>query len=139
MDYTVSTKQSEIKRSWHVVDVKDQILGRIATKIALLIMGKTKPYFVRHLDCGDYVVVLNTSLVKVTGNKAKQKTYDSFSGYPGGRKSHTFEDVLSLNPERIIREAVAGMLPKNKLRDQMLKRLFVYKDEKHPYKSKFIS
>ena len=100
------------------------------------LMGKNKPYFVPNLDCGDYGIGINEAKIKVTGNKAKQKIYDSFSGYPGGRKKHTFQEILIQNPKRIIYEAVAGMLPKNKLRDQMLKRLYVYKDENHPYQNK---
>lgn len=134
---TLPTKLSEIRREWHLFDVKDKILGRIATEIAQKLLGKGKPYFTKHLDCGDYVVVTNITSIKVTGNKAKQKIYDNFSGYPGGRKEHTFEEVLKTKPERIMYEAVAGMLPKNKLRDQMLKRLYIYKDDKHPYQSKF--
>src|SRR3989338_2172998 len=134
---TLPTKQKDIKRDWFLFDAKDQILGRLATGLAQNLMGKNKPYFIHNLDCGDHVVVINASRIKVTGNKAKQKLYDSFSGYPGGRKKHTFDDILNQNPQRIIREAVSGMLPKNKLRDQMLKRLYVYKDDNHPYQAKF--
>lgn len=136
---TISTKAKDIKRMWHLIDVDGQILGRISTNIAHKLMGKSKPYFVRNLDCGDYVVVINAPKVKVTGNKIKQKIYDSFSGYPGGRKKHTFEYMVSTNPERIIYEAVSGMLPKNKLRDSMLKRLYIYKDSNHPYTAKIKS
>jgi len=133
---TLPTRQQDIKRNWHLFNVKDQILGRIASQMAQKLIGKNKPYYVSHLDCGDHVVVINASQVKVTGNKAKQKLYDSFSGYPGGRKKHTFEQILRQKPERVIYEAVSGMLPKNKLRDQMLKRLYIYKDDNHPYQNK---
>jgi large subunit ribosomal protein L13 len=136
MKLTQATKGREIKREWHHVDVKGAILGRIATEIALYLMGKSKPYYISNLDCGDYVVVTNATHVKVTGKKASQKIYDAYSGYPGGRKEQTFATVRANHPERIIQEAVAGMLPKNKLRDSMLKRLYVYPDESHPYKDK---
>jgi large subunit ribosomal protein L13 len=139
MNFTRPTKISDIKREWHLIDVKGQILGRVATGISQKLIGKGKPYFVRNLDCGDYVIVINAGMVKVTGNKAKQKIYDAYSGYPGGHKKHTFADLLVKNPQRIINEAVRGMLPNNNLRDQMLKRLFVYKDSNHPYQSKLKS
>lgn len=133
---TPSTKVSEIQRSWHHVDMNGQILGRSATVIARHLMGKTKAYYVPYLDCGDHVVVTNASLVVVSGNKENTKTYERFSGYPGGLKRKTFIKVRAENPIRIIQEAVAGMLPKNKLRAAMLKRLYVYPDEKHPHGSK---
>lgn len=139
METTFPTTISQIRRGWHLVDVKGEILGRIATSIAQKLMGKSKPYYVRNLDCGDYVVVLNAGKVKVTGSKNTQKMYDSYSGYPGGRKKYPFGELITKNPQRIIYEAVAGMLPKNKLRDAMLKRLFIYQDDKHPYESKFKS
>jgi len=131
------TKKSEIKRGWHLLDAKNQILGRLATKIAQLLMGKNKPYFVRHLDCGDYVVVVNAKEVKVTGKKEKQKQYYRYSGYPGGLKKETLEHLRRRFPEKIIIEAVKGMLPQNKLKDKMLGRLFVFADDNHPYKDKF--
>ncbi len=134
---TKPTKAKEIIRSWHLVDAKEAILGRTSTRIANLIMGKGKPYFAKNLDCGDYVVVINAVNVKVTGNKEKAKTYTRYSGYPGGLRSARLEEVRAKNPNKIITHAVSGMLPKNKLRDQMLKRLYVYADEKHPYGEKF--
>ena len=134
-NFTKPTSIADIKRNWHLIDVKDQILGRISTQIASLLIGKRKPYFTPNLDCGDYVVVINAQKVRVTGAKAKQKTYDRFSGYPGGRKALTFEYVLNKNPNRIIEEAVKGMLPKNKLRASQIRRLYVYKDTDHPYQS----
>lgn len=131
------TKISDIKREWHLIDAKGQILGRLATVMAKLLMGKNKPYFVRHLDCGDYVVVINAALIKVTGKKEEQKKYLHFSGYPAGLKAESLSQVRQKNPTRIITEAVKGMLPQNKLRDSMLTRLYVYADNEHPYQDKF--
>lgn len=136
MNYTKATKIKEVRRAWHIVDVKDQILGRVATRIAKLLMGKNKPYFVKNLDCGDYVVVENAAAVHVTGKKASQKLYMRYSGYPGGLKQKPFEEVLKIDPARIIREAVSGMLPQNKLRASFLKKLYVFPDDNHPYKNK---
>ena len=134
--FTKPTKAGDIKRLWYFFDAKDKILGRISTEIAKSLIGKDKPYYVSYLDCGDYAVVVNAKLVAVSGKKEKQKVYDRFSGYPGGRHIKTLTEVRSNNPARIITEAVAGMLPKNKLRATMLKRLFVFADENHPYKNK---
>ena len=134
---TESTKLSDIKRSWHLIDVKDAILGRISTDIARILMGKSKPYYVSNLDCGDYVVVINAKEIKVTGKKESQKKYSRFSGYPGGYKEEFFVDLMKRKPQEIIKYAVLGMLPQNKLRDRMLLRLFVFAGEKHPYADKF--
>lgn len=134
--HTTSTKSGDIKRNWHLIDLKNQILGRAATKIANLLMGKSKPLFVHYLDCGDYVIVINTLQVKVTGKKADQKLYSHYSGYPGGLKNKPYKQVMIEDPAKIIRQAVFGMLPKNKLRDSMLKRLYIYTDDKHPYEDK---
>lgn len=133
---TKPTKISEIKRAWHHFDAKDQILGRSATGIAALLMGKGKSYFAKNMDCGDYVVVTNAQFVKVTGNKELAKVYTSYSGYPGGLKKQRLEEVRTKKPTQIIRHAVSGMLPKNKLRDSMLKRLYIYANDKHPYEEK---
>lgn len=137
MKLTDATKAKDIRRAWHLIDVKGEILGRIATKIVPLLMGKGKPYYVPYIDCGDYVVVINATGVAVTGKKAKQKLYMRYSGYPGGLKKKTFVQVLVEDPTRIVKEAVSGMLPQNKLRDSMLKRLYVFAEEKHPYEDKF--
>jgi len=134
---TVPTKQKHILRLWYQFDVKNKILGRISTEISKRLIGKSKPYYVPYLDCGDYVVVTNAGKIQVTGNKFKDKTYMNYSGYPGGLRKKTYREIYEVNPERIIREAISGMLPKNKLRASMLKRLFIYKDENHPYKNKF--
>ena len=137
MTKTKSTKAKDIKREWYLVDVKEKILGRLATKVARLLIGKAKPYFVPYLDCGDFVVVINAKKVRVTGKKEEQKIYTRYSGYPGGLKKETLGHLRERKPEEIIRRAVSGMLPKNKLRKQRLKRLFVYAAGKHPYDKKF--
>ncbi len=136
-DATVSTKLSEIKRSWHLFDAKGKILGRISSEIAKALIGKSKPYFVSNLDCGDYVVVINASEVKVTGNKEVQKRYSRNSGYPGGYREETLMELRRRNPTDIIRFAVLGMLPQNKLQDRMLTRLFIFKGADHTYNDKF--
>ena len=137
MNQTKPTKISEIKREWHLIDVKDKILGRVASDIALLLMGKSKSNFVRNLDCGDFVVVINASQVKVTGRKESLKKYFRHSGYPGGFKAETLSELRIRNSREIIKKAVSGMLPQNKLKAKMLKRLYVFKQEEHNYKDKF--
>lgn len=138
MNTTKPTKQSEIKREWHLIDVKDQILGRSASEIAQFLMGKAKTNFVRNLDMGDYVVVINAKFVKVTGKKETQKKYYRHSGYPGGFKVETLQELRTKNPTEIVRHAVSGMLPQNRLRALMLKRLYVFEGEEHNYKDKFV-
>lgn len=137
MKQTKSTKLKEIKREWHLIDVKGKILGRTASDIALLLMGKAKPNFVRNLDLGDYVVVINAKEVKVTGNKETKKNYYRHSGYPGGFKKATLAEVREKKPVEIIKHSVSGMLPQNKLKATMLKRLFIFSEEEHNYKDKF--
>lgn len=134
---TQPTKLNNIKRVWHLIDLKDQILGRVATKIAVILMGKNKPYFVRNLDCGDYVVVINANAVAVTGKKEEKKVYIRHSGYPGGFKSETLKELRGRKPEDIIIHAVKGMLPDNRLKDRMLTRLFVFPGNEHSYQNKF--
>lgn len=135
---TKPTSASEIQRAWHLVDVKDKILGRISTEIAVKLMGKSKPYYVKNLDCGDFVVVTNAKYVKVTGKKEKDKTYGNYSGFPGGLKEKALWQVRAEKPTEIIRHAVLGMLPKNKLRDRLMTRLYIYSEADHPYKNNFI-
>lgn len=135
---TTATKQAELTHEWHLIDVENQTLGRISTKIAHELMGKSKPNFVRNLDCGDYVVVINAKAVKVTGKKEEQKVYARHSGYPGGFSSETLKELRARKPEDVIRHAVKGMLPDNKLRDRMLKRLFVFEGAEHTYADKFV-
>jgi len=130
---TYSPKVSEIKREWRVIDATDQVLGRLATRVARLLMGKHKPTFSRNLDVGDYVVVINAEKVRVTGNKAKQKVYYRHSGYPGGLKSITYDKLMQTNPTRVIEHAVEGMLPHTRLGARMMKKLRVYVGEAHPH------
>lgn len=137
MKRTKVTKAKEIKRTWHLIDAKGKILGRLATQIAKILMGKDKPYYVANLDCGDYVVVINAADVEISGRKRKQKLYRRHSGYPGGFKEMTFGKMMERDPRKIIRQAVSGMLPKNKLRDRRLARLKIFVDDKHPYGDKF--
>jgi len=135
MAKTYSPKASEIEREWHLIDASDKVLGRLSTQIANLLMGKHKPIFSRHLDTGDYVVVINAEKVRVTGNKAKQKLYYRHSGYPGGLKSISLEKMMETRPARVIEHAVKGMLPHNRLGAEMLKKLRVYVGDAHPHQA----
>ena len=132
---TYATKESDIKREWHVIDASGKILGRMATQVASLLMGKHKPMFSPNLDTGDFVVVINADKIRVTGNKAKQKLYHRHSGYPGGLKSISLEKMLQTNPTRVIELAVKGMLPHNRLGAKMIKKLKVYVGDTHPHLS----
>ena len=131
-----ATKKSEIERKWHLLDAKGQVLGRLASKITSLLLGKNKPYFVKNLDCGDHVVVINAKEVVLTGRKEKQKIYTSYSGYPGGLKKTSVAQLRSIHPERIIERAVLNMLPKNKLRALWLKKLHIFAGTEHLYQDK---
>ena len=130
---TYSTKASDIKREWHVFDASGKVLGRLATQVASLLMGKHKSIFSPNLDTGDFVVVINADKVRVTGNKAKQKVYYRHSGYPGGLKSINLEKVMQTNPTRVIEHAVKGMLPHTRLGASMIKKLRVYAGDTHPH------
>ena len=132
---TFSLKNSEVSRDWVVFDASGKILGRFATKIADKLRGKDKPTFTPHVDGGDFVVVINADKVKVTGNKAEQKKYYKHSLYPGGLKEKSYKEVLENNPERIIENAVKGILPKNKLGKSMIKKLKIYSGSEHPHES----
>jgi large subunit ribosomal protein L13 len=118
----------KVGAQWFVVDAKDQVLGRLATKVARMLIGKDKPSFTPYLDSGDHVVVINANQIKMTGNKVEQKMYYSHSGYPGGLKEVPAKRVRETKPEWVVREAVLGMLPKNKLRARRAKKLRVYRD-----------
>jgi large subunit ribosomal protein L13 len=130
---TFSAKPDQIEREWYVVDAADQTLGRLATRVARILRGKHKPIYTPHLDCGDYVIVVNAEKVNVTGRKLDQKMYYRHSGYPGGFKSISLGDQLQKHPERVIQAAVRGMLPKTKLGRQMSKKLKVYAGPEHPH------
>jgi large subunit ribosomal protein L13 len=130
---TYSVKAGEIQHEWFVVDARDQVLGRLATRIASVLRGKHKPTFSTHLDVGDYVVVVNARDVRLTGRKAEQKEYFRHSGYMGGERLIPFRTMISKHPERVIERAVKGMLPKNTLGRQMAQKLKVYAGEEHPH------
>jgi len=130
---TYAVKASEIERSWFVVDATDQTLGRLATRIATLLEGKHKPIYSPHLDTGDHVVVINAAKVKVTGNKLLQKSYYRHSGYPGGLRATSYEELLTKRPERAIELAVKGMLPHNRLGRKLIGKLKVYAGAEHPH------
>ena len=132
---TYSLKKEEVQRNWFVVDATDRVLGRVATKIADKIRGKDKTTFTPHTDGGDYVIVINAEKIKVTGSKRNNKIYYRHSLYPGGLKSQTFKELNKKNPERIIEEAVKGMLPKNKLGKSMIKKLKVFQGPNHDHES----
>src|SRR6058998_3896824 len=129
---TYATKQSEITRSWRVVDADGATLGRLATEVAAILRGKHKPSFSPHLDTGDPVIVVNAAKVRVTGNKLQAKKYIRHSGYPGGLRSETLEQLLARRPEEVVRRAVRGMLPRNRLGEQMSRKLHVYAGAEHP-------
>ena len=130
---TYSAKQEDIKRSWHVVDANGKTLGRLATAVASVLKGKNKPIYTKHVDTGDFVIVVNADKVHLTGKKLEQKTYYSHSGFPGGLKSVTAGTLMKSKPEEVIKKAVEGMLPKTRLGKQMLSKLKVYAGEKHPH------
>ena len=130
---TQVAKQSDIKRSWYVVDLEDKILGRAATEIARVLRGKHKAIFTPSVDTGDFVIVLNAGKVRLTGNKLADKIYHRHTGYPGGIRSISAEKLLEKTPEDLIKKAVRGMLPKNKLGRQMFKKLKVYAGSEHPH------
>ncbi len=130
---TYTPKPEDIQREWLVVDAKDQTLGRLATQIANLLHGKHKPMFTPNIDVGDYVIVINCDKVRVTGRKLDQERYYRHSGYPGGLRSRSLREQMEKYPERVIESAVRGMLPKNKLGRQMIKKMKVYKGDSHPH------
>lgn len=140
MKRTQSTKfypQESETRKWHLIDVSNRYLGRVSNSIASLLQGKHKSRYVPNNDSGDYVVVVNAKKVRLSGKKLSSKKYSYYSGYPGGLRTVKFETLLQTRPEEVIRHAVSGMLPKNKLRDRRLARLYVFPEETHSYSNKF--
>ena len=127
--------KADAEKKWFVVDAQDKVLGRLATGIATILMGKNKPWYTAFLDTGDFVVVINAGKIRLTGRKRIQKTYYSHSGYPGGLKEISAAELLEKRPERVIRFAVRGMLPKNKLGKKMLTKLKIYAGEEHPHEA----
>jgi large subunit ribosomal protein L13 len=130
---TFSPKQGDVQRQWHVIDATDVVLGRLATHTATLLRGKHKPIFAPHVDTGDFVVIVNAGKVALTGNKRQTKIAYRHSGYPGGLKRVRYDELLESRPERAVELAVKGMLPKNTLGRQMLKKLKVYAGPEHPH------
>jgi len=126
-------KPGEVVANWHVVDATDQVLGRLAARISMIITGKTKPTFTPHVDTGDFVIVINAEKVKVTGNKAEVTNFDTYSRYPGGRHLYSYRRMSELHPEKIIELAVRRMLPKSKMGRNILSKLKVYKGDQHPH------
>jgi len=128
---TRSVKKEDLNRQWYVVDADGEVLGRLCTRIATVLRGKHHPEYTPHVDTGDYVIVVNAGKVRFTGNKENVKIYQNYSGYPGGLKELTASEIRSRKPERLIEIAVKGMLPKNKLGNAMIKKLFVYAGPEH--------
>jgi large subunit ribosomal protein L13 len=130
---TSVAKPGSVKQAWHHVDAEGQVLGRIATKIATVLMGKHKPQYTPHVDCGDFVVVTNAEKIVLTGKKAEQKQMLSYVYYPGGQKLESYASLLKRRPERLVEHAITRMLPKTKLGRAMAKKLKVYRGDKHPH------
>lgn len=130
---TYSAKAAEVKRNWFIVDASGKTLGRLASRVASVLKGKTKPIYTRHVDTGDFVIIVNADKVHLTGRKLEQKTYYSHSGYPGGLKSVTAGKLMKSRPDRVIKMAVQGMLPKTQLGKAMLTKLKIYAGEAHPH------
>lgn len=126
-------KPHEVERKWYVVDAEGKTLGRVASQVATVLRGKNKPTFTPHVDCGDYVIVINAEKVEVTGKKRKEKVYKHHTGYPGGLRETTFDKLIEKKPEEVIRHAVKGMMPKGKLGRQMYKKLKVYAGPEHDH------
>ncbi len=134
---TYQPKAKEVKREWHLIDAKGQVLGRLATNVATLLMGKQKSTYSTHMDSGDNVVIINAEFIKTTGTKSEYKVYQGHSGYPGGFKEVSFEKMSKEHPARILEIAIKGMLPDNRLKSDRMARLHVTKGLKHKYNDKF--
>lgn len=132
---TESAKKETVERNWYVVDAEGEIVGRLCTKIAAVLRGKHKPSFTPHVDCGDFIIVVNADKVRFTGNKMDDKNYLRYSGYPGGQKSTSAKEMMDKKPRFIIENAVKGMLPKNKLGRAMIKKMFVYDGPDHQHEA----
>ena len=135
MKTTKSVRAQDVERNWFVIDAQGQTLGRLTSRIASILRGKHKPEYTPHVDCGDYVIVVNAEKIHVTGRKLSQKKYYRHSGYPGGLKQVTLRDQLQKFPDRVVESAVRGMLPKNRLGRQMFKKLKVYSGPAHPHEA----
>lgn len=132
---TYIAKPQEVDKKWYIIDAENKVLGRIATVIADKLRGKTKPIFAPHMDCGDFVIVINAEKVKLTGNKEEKKVYSKHSGYPGGYREIKAGRLLELKPTKLLEFAVKGMLPKNRLRNELMKKLKLYAGNVHPHEA----
>lgn len=132
---TVVPKKDSVESAWYILDGSNQVLGRLASQAAVLLRGKHKPAYTPHLDLGDHVVIINAEKVKVTGHKTDQKVYTRYSGYPGGLKKQSLQEMLNKHPERVLTHAVKGMLPKNRLGRKMIKKLKIYTGPEHPHQA----
>jgi len=130
---TKSASKHSVERSWYIIDATDAIVGRMCTQIATILRGKHRTDYTPHVDCGDFVIVINAEKVRFTGNKLNDKKYITYSGYPGGQKSKTAKQLLNTRPIKVVENAVRGMLPKNKLGRAMFKKMFVYEGAEHPH------
>lgn len=137
--FTKSLRKEDVQRNWHIINASEFALGRLATKVAQILNGKTKVDYTPHVDMGDFVVIINAEKVKISGNKHEDKKYHHYSGYPGGLKTKSYKIISKEDPTKIIKLAVKGMLSANRLRNNQLKRLKVYKGLKHPHKAQIKS
>jgi len=132
---TISANDQTVKRDWYIIDAEDVVLGRMATKIATLLRGKHKPLYTPHVDCGDYVIVINAEKVKMTGNKVEDKKYVSNTGYPGGKRTTTPKLLFEKHPTQVVERAVKGMIPRTKLGSAVYRKLFVYAGSDHNHQA----
>ncbi len=132
---TISANKETVTKEWVLINAEDAVLGRLASKVALILRGKLKPSFTPHVDCGDNVVIINAEKIKLTGKKMTDKVYIRHSGYPGGQRKRTPQELLAKNPRAIIESAVKGMLPKNRLGSELYRNLYVYAGPEHPHEA----
>jgi large subunit ribosomal protein L13 len=132
---TVSENKNTVQKEWVLVDATDQILGRMAARVAMILRGKHKPGFTPHVDCGDNVIIINAEKIKLTGNKATQRKYVRHTGYPGGQRTETVENLLNRRPIAVVERSIKGMLPKNRLGSELFRNLHVFEGDKHPHEA----
>jgi large subunit ribosomal protein L13 len=132
---TVSANKATVEKEWYIIDAKDVVLGRLASVVAMVLRGKHKPSFTPHVDCGDNVIVINADKVKLTGSKMTDKQYIRHTGYPGGQRTQTPEDLMAKKPEAVVEKAIKGMLPKSRLGSEMFRNLYVYAADSHPHEA----
>jgi len=132
---TYMAKPGEVKADWHVIDATDQVLGRLASKVSILLQGKHKPTYTAHTDTGDFVILLNAEKIRVTGKKAEVLEYDTYSRYPGGRRLYSYRTMLEKHPEKLVELAIRRMLPKSKMGRNILGKLKIYKGNEHPHQA----